>query len=93
MQTAAPCPASFLALIDALRAQLAALAARLLSIGGIDPAQSRSEALTTLGRMLRNEFSVIGYGDHVAFIGASLVLMLCLMLYLIRAAHLQAALR
>ncbi len=93
MQTAAPCPASSLALIDALRAQLAALAARLLSVGGIDPAQSRSEALTTFGRMLRDESSIIGYGDHVAFVGASLVLMLCLALYFIRATHLEAALR
>ncbi len=93
MQIASPYPAPFPASTDALRAQLASLAARLLSIGGIDPAQSRSEALTVLGRILRDESSVIGYGDHLAFIGASLVLMLCLALYLFGPPPLRAATR
>ncbi len=91
MQTPPTYPASFYAISDAARRWIAALAGYFLRSSVADPAQSRQAALATLGRLTRDEASLIAQGDHLALITASLVLLLGVALYLVHALHVFAA--
>ncbi|HEX7967704.1 MAG TPA: hypothetical protein VF502_05755 [Stellaceae bacterium] len=93
MQTSRLYPTSLEALIDVARMWVARLAAYFLRSGVADPAQSQRAALATIGRLARDEASIIAQGDSLALIGAALVLMLGVALYLVHAPHLGAGIR
>ncbi|HET7594432.1 MAG TPA: MDR family MFS transporter [Stellaceae bacterium] len=58
---------------EATRTRLAQLADYFMAHGLADPAQARHEAVVAVGRIVRQQASVMGYGDTFYLLGAILV--------------------